>query len=122
LLSGRVTKDRAFSGDDLRGRDPKYQEPRFSQYLDAVAQLDKLAQERYGKRVIDLAVRWLLEVPGVGVALWGARKPSQLDDVEGAMGFSIDRAALDEIDQILTRTIHDPVGPEFMAPPTRSVA
>ena len=34
----------------------------------------------------------------------------------------IDRATLDEIDQILTRTIKDPVGPEFMAPPTRSVA
>jgi aryl-alcohol dehydrogenase-like predicted oxidoreductase len=122
LLSGRVTRERAFEGDDLRGRDPKYQEPRLSQYLDAVAQLDALARERYGKRVIDLAVRWLLEQPGVGIALWGARKPAQLDDVEGAMGFSIDRATLDEIDQILIRTIKDPVGPEFMAPPTRSVA
>jgi aryl-alcohol dehydrogenase-like predicted oxidoreductase len=121
LLSGRVTRERAFEGDDLRGRDPKYQEPRLSQYLDAVAQLDALARERYGKRVIDLAVRWLLEVPGVGVALWGARKPSQLDDVEGAMGFSIDAATLAEIDAIIARTVHDPVGPEFMAPPTRSV-
>jgi aryl-alcohol dehydrogenase-like predicted oxidoreductase len=122
LLSGRVTRERAFEGDDLRGRDPKYQEPRLSQYLDAVAALDTLAREKYGKRVIDLAVRWLLEQPGVGIALWGARKPSQLDDVEGAMGFSIDRDTLVEIDQILLHTIHDPVGPEFMAPPTRSVA
>jgi aryl-alcohol dehydrogenase-like predicted oxidoreductase len=122
LLSGRVTRERAFEGDDLRGRDPKYQEPRFTQYLAAVEALDALARERYGKRVIDLAVRWLLEQPGVGIALWGARKPAQLDDVEGAMGFAIDRATLDEIDQILARTIKDPVGPEFMAPPTRSVA
>ncbi len=121
LLSGRVTRERTFEGDDLRGRDPKYQEPRLSQYLDAVEQLQTLAQ-RYGKRVIDLAVRWLLEQPGVGIALWGARKPAQLDDVDGSMGFSIDRATLDEIDQILTRSIHEPVGPEFMAPPTRSVA
>jgi aryl-alcohol dehydrogenase-like predicted oxidoreductase len=122
LLSGRVTRERAFQGDDLRGRDPKYQEPRFSQYLEAVAQLDALARRRYGKRVIDLAVRWLLEQPGVGIALWGARKPSQLDDVEGSMGFSIDNVTLAEIDQILSRTVLDPVGPEFMAPPTRSVA
>jgi aryl-alcohol dehydrogenase-like predicted oxidoreductase len=121
LLSGRVTKERAYEGDDLRGRDPKYQEPRLSQYLAAVAQLDTLARERYGKRVIDLAVRWLLEQPGVGIALWGARKPAQLDDVEGAMGFTIDRATLDEIDRILADTVLDPVGPEFMAPPTRSV-
>jgi aryl-alcohol dehydrogenase-like predicted oxidoreductase len=122
LLSGKVSRERAFRGDDLRGRDPKYQEPRLSQYLDAVDALDALARERYGKRVIDLAVRWLLEQPGVGIALWGARKPEQLDDVEGAMGFTIDRATLDQIDEILARTIHDPVGPEFMAPPTRSVA
>jgi aryl-alcohol dehydrogenase-like predicted oxidoreductase len=122
LLSGKVSRERAFGGDDLRGRDPKYQEPRLSQYLDAVDALDALARGRYGKRVIDLAVRWLLEQPGVGVALWGARKPEQLDDVEGAMGFTIDPATLEEIDLILARTIHDPVGPEFMAPPTRSVA
>jgi aryl-alcohol dehydrogenase-like predicted oxidoreductase len=123
LLSGRVTRGRAFQGDDVRnGRDPKYAEPRLSQYLAAVDKLDALARERYGKRVIDLAVRWVLEQPGVGVALWGARKPAQLDDVEGAMGFTIDRATLDEIDLILAQTIHDPVGPEFMAPPTRSVA
>jgi aryl-alcohol dehydrogenase-like predicted oxidoreductase len=122
LLSGRVTRERAFTGDDLRRRDPKYNEPRLSQYLDAVSQLDALAQERFGKRVIDLAVRWLLEQPGVGIALWGARKPEQLDDVAGAIDFSIDRATLDEIDAILARTVRDPVGPEFMAPPERSVA
>jgi aryl-alcohol dehydrogenase-like predicted oxidoreductase len=122
LLSGRVTRERTYEGDDLRGRDPKYQEPRLSHYLDAVDALDRLARERFGKRVIDLAVRWLLEQPGVGIALWGARKPSQLDDVEGAMGFSLDRATLTEIDSILARTIPEPVGPEFMAPPTRSVA
>jgi aryl-alcohol dehydrogenase-like predicted oxidoreductase len=122
LLSGRVTRERAFQGDDLRGRDPKYQEPRLSQYLAAVEALDKLARERYGKRVIDLAVRWLLEQPGVGIALWGARKPAQLDDVEGAMGFTLDSATLAQIDQILAQTIRDPVGPEFMAPPTRSAA
>jgi aryl-alcohol dehydrogenase-like predicted oxidoreductase len=123
LLSGRMTRERAFGGDDVRnGRDPKYAEPRLSQYLHAVDKLDALARERYGKRVIDLAVRWVLEQPGVGVALWGARKPSQLDDVEGAMGFTLDRETLAEIDQILASTIHDPVGPDFMAPPTRSVA
>ena len=122
LLSGAVTREREFKGDDLRGRDPKYQEPRRSQYLDAVDALDALAREKYGKRVIDLAVRWLLEQPGVGIALWGARKPEQLDDVEGAMGFEIDRPTLAEIDAILARTIHDPVGPEFMAPPTRATA
>ena len=47
-----------------------------------------MAKARYGKRVIDLAVRWVLD-QRITTALWGARRPDQLD----------------------------PVGPEFMAPP-----
>ncbi len=122
LLSGRMSRERAFTGDDLRRRDPKFQEPRFSQYLTAVERLDTLAKERFGKRVIDLAVRWLLEKPGVGVALWGARKPAQLNDVPGTMGWSIDPATLAEIERIVEDGVTDPVGPEFMAPPSRSAA
>lgn len=90
LLSGRMSHDRAFSGDVLRLKDPKFQEPRYSQYLRAVERLDALARERFGKRVTDLALR--LEKPGVGVALWGARKPSQLDAVAGRYDGLLDRS------------------------------
>src|SRR4030088_1729218 len=54
LLSGRMRRDTTFSGDDLRKNDPKFQQPRFAQYLDAVQRLDLLAQYRYGKRAIHL--------------------------------------------------------------------
>ncbi len=122
LLSGTTKRDRVYQGDDLRQNDPKFQEPRFSHYLDAVEKLDALAQERYGKRVIDLAVRWILEQPGVGVALWGARKPSQLEAIPGSMGFTIDAATMGEIDRIIDGCVKEPVGPEFMAPPQRTAA
>ena len=39
--------DTTFDGDDLRRIDPKFQPPRFAQYLDAVRQLDELAQRRF---------------------------------------------------------------------------
>ena len=105
----------------VRGRrsardDPKFQPPRFAQYLAAVEQLDRLARKRYGKRVIHLAVRWVLD-QGITTALWGARRPDQLAPVEAAMGWSLDASAKAEIDRILAKTVHDPVGPEFMAPP-----
>jgi len=119
LLSGRMRPDTVFSGDDLRRFDPKFQQPRFGQYLSAVAQLDQLAQDRYGKRVIHLAVRWILD-QGVTTALWGARHPDQLQAIDGAFGWSLDAAAKAEVDRILRETIVDPVGPEFMAPPARS--
>jgi aryl-alcohol dehydrogenase-like predicted oxidoreductase len=117
LLSGRMTASTTFSGDDLRRDDPKFTPPRFAQYLRAVERLDRYAQERFGKRVIDLAIRWTLDRPGVGAVLWGARHPGQLDAVGGAFDFRLDQAAFDQVERILEEEIHDPVGPEFMAPP-----
>jgi aryl-alcohol dehydrogenase-like predicted oxidoreductase len=118
LLSGRMQPDTKFVGDDLRRSDPKFQAPRFGQYLSAVQRLDRLARERFGKRVIHLAIRWMLD-QGISTALWGARHPSQLQPVDQVWGWSLDPATLGEIDQILHETIADPVGPEFMAPPAR---
>jgi aryl-alcohol dehydrogenase-like predicted oxidoreductase len=120
LLSGRMRADTVFDGDDLRRTDPKFIEPRFAQYLAAVTKLDRLAQ-RFGKRVIHLAVRWMLD-QGITTALWGARHPDQLQPVDEVVGWSLDPSAKVEIDLILRETITDPVGPEFMAPPARSVA
>jgi aryl-alcohol dehydrogenase-like predicted oxidoreductase len=118
LLSGRMKADTVFDGDDLRRTDPKFLEPRFAQYVAAVQKLDRLAQ-RFGKRVIHLAVRWMLD-QGITTALWGARRPGQLQPVDEVTGWSLDASARAEIDRILRETITDPVGPEFMAPPSRS--
>ncbi|HEV8525659.1 MAG TPA: aldo/keto reductase [Terriglobales bacterium] len=117
LLSGRMRPDTKFEGDDMRKMDPKFQPPRYQQYLEAVARLDRLAQKRFGKRVLHLAVRWLLDQPGVGVTLWGARRPEQLAAVNDCLGWSLDEAAMKEIENIIAETVKDPVGPEFMAPP-----
>jgi aryl-alcohol dehydrogenase-like predicted oxidoreductase len=67
--------------------------------------------------VIHLAVRWVLDRYDAGVALWGARRPDQLAPIHEVMGWHIDARAMAEIDTILSQTIKDPVGPEFMAPP-----
>jgi aryl-alcohol dehydrogenase-like predicted oxidoreductase len=119
LLSGRMQEDTSFAGDDLRGLDPKFQPPRFAQYLTAVRQLDQLAQDLFQRRVIQLAVRWMLD-QGISVALWGARHPDQLHATLGVAGWSIGTAVRAKIDRILSETITDPIGPEFMAPPQRS--
>jgi aryl-alcohol dehydrogenase-like predicted oxidoreductase len=118
LLSGRMRPDTAFDGDDLRRTDPKFKAPRFAQYLAAVQRFDRLAKERFGKRVIQLAVRWMLD-QGITTALWGARHPDQLQPVDQVAGWFLDVASKAEIDRILSQTITDPVGPEFMAPPAR---
>jgi aryl-alcohol dehydrogenase-like predicted oxidoreductase len=115
LLSGRMRPNTTFDGDDLRRTDPKFQYPRFAQYLAAVQQLDQLAQNRFGKHVVQLAIRWMLD-QGITTALWGARHPGQLEPVEEVAGWRLDACAKSEIDRILRESVSDPVGPEFMAP------
>ena len=122
LLAGRITRDTRFTGDDIRRQDPKFQAPRLNQYIAAVEQLDRFAQENFGKRVIHLAMRWVLDRDGIGFALWGARRPDQLDAVREIEGWKIDASAMREIDYIVASCVKQPVGPEFMAPPDRLAA
>jgi aryl-alcohol dehydrogenase-like predicted oxidoreductase len=116
LLSGRMSAATRFEGDDLRRVDPKFQQPRFAQYLTAVAALERFARANFGRSVLALAVRWILD-RGRTIALWGARRPEQLAEIGQAMGWSLDNAAMREIDRILDQTVANPVGPGFMAPP-----
>jgi aryl-alcohol dehydrogenase-like predicted oxidoreductase len=122
LLSGSMSRSSRFTGDDLRKNDPKFLPPRFEQYLAAVERLDRFAQERYGRSVIHLAVRWVLDRGETNIALWGARRADQLSPIANVAGWRIDSAAMAEIDRILLETIRDPIGPEFMAPPDRLAA
>jgi aryl-alcohol dehydrogenase-like predicted oxidoreductase len=122
LLSGSMSRSSRFTGDDLRKDDPKFLPPRFEQYLAAVERLDRFAQERYGRSVIHLAVRWVLDRGETNIALWGARRADQLSPIANVAGWRIDSAAMAEIDRILLATIRDPIGPEFMAPPDRLAA
>jgi len=123
LLSGRMLLDSQFEGDDLRRIDPKFQPPRFAQYLNAVAQLDGLARALFRRRVIHLAVRWMLD-QGVSVALWGGRHPDQLQAVAGVTGWSLDGASKAEIDLILRATIgvHGACGAVLIAGTSRRMA
>jgi aryl-alcohol dehydrogenase-like predicted oxidoreductase len=118
LLSGRIRSNTPFEGDDLRRIDPKFQPPRLAQYLEAVRQLDELAQRRFHRRVIHLAVRWMLD-RGISVALWGGRHPDQVEAALGVAGWSLNDVERRLIERIVNAAVTDPIGPEFMAPPQR---
>ena len=120
LLSGRMTVETKFEGDDLRKIDPKFAGERFRQYLVAVDALKEIARKRFGKSVVALAVRWILD-SGPTIALWGARRPEQLNPIGEIDGWRIDEATKNDIDAMLSR-ICDPISPQFMAPPLRREA
>jgi aryl-alcohol dehydrogenase-like predicted oxidoreductase len=117
LLSGRMNAQTVFGRDDLRRTDPKFQQPRYEQYLAAVERLDRFAREHFGKRVIHLALRWVLDNPAVGAALWGARHPDHLEPINELIGWQLSRDERAQIAGIVESVVADPIGPEFMAPP-----
>jgi aryl-alcohol dehydrogenase-like predicted oxidoreductase len=119
LLAGRVTRGMSFDEKDIRHVDPKFREPRFSEYMTAVERLATFARKRYDKTILELAARWVLDQPGVSVALWGAKRPEQLDAVRGVIGWKLDADAMAEIDRIVNESVTDPVGPEYLAPKVR---
>ncbi|MGC8548149.1 MAG: aldo/keto reductase [Acidobacteriaceae bacterium] len=121
LLAGRLTAETPIPDGDIRRVDPKFQQPRFGQYLRAVAELDAFAQKQFGKRALHLAVRWVLDRPGISAALWGAKRPAQLDAVKEILGWKLDAAAMAEVDRIVTECVTDPVGPEYLTPGVRPV-
>jgi aryl-alcohol dehydrogenase-like predicted oxidoreductase len=122
LLSGAMHAGREFPiGDMRKSTDPKFRPPHFAEYLNATSKLDAFARDNFGKRVIHLAVRWLLDQPGVGIAIWGARRPDQLAPIREISGWSLKKSDFAAIDAILREAIRHPVGPEFMAPPSRQI-
>ena len=118
LLSGRMRcRDPLQRGRPAQVRSQVPAAP-VQQYLGAVQALQQFAQERHGRTVLALAVRWILD-QGPTVALWGARRPDQLQGIDAALGWKLDADDLRQIDALLAAHITDPVGPEFMAPPER---
>lgn len=119
LLSGKMSKNREFKGDDLRkGMDPKFKEPHFSDYLKCSEELKIWVERKYKKPLIALAVRWALD-KGINIALWGARSSEQLVDMESVFGWKLSEEDFKEIETILSKNIKHPVGPDFMSPPLR---
>ena len=118
LLKGMMTAATQFSGNDLRRSDPKFREPRFSQYLSVVASLNRYARACYGAQAMALAVRWVLD-QGNTIALWSALYPEQLEPLRTAMGWELDDMAKRYIERVIRHTLRDPVAPESIAPPSR---
>jgi aryl-alcohol dehydrogenase-like predicted oxidoreductase len=116
LLTGKMKPDTEFKGDDLRKDDPKFQQPLYNAYLEAVDKVTQFAESKYDKKIIHLAVRWILD-QGADIALWGARKPEQLNGVDEISGWTLNQQDIIIINNLINTTISEPVGPEFMAPP-----
>ena len=75
LLAGRISANTQFSGDDLQPQRSKIPVAALSRIYCRRQNLDRFAQANHGKRVIHLALRWLLDRPGGGRCAVGRTTP-----------------------------------------------
>lgn len=121
LLTGKFHAGSTFPEGDIRkDMDPKFGKEHLPHYLAAVEEFKQIAKQ-YDKSVAQLSVRWVLDQPGVTVALWGARRPEQLDEIDGVSGWTLSKEDQARIDAIIKATIPVAHGTSFMAPPSKAV-
>jgi myo-inositol catabolism protein IolS len=113
LLSGTLAPDVEFPRDDWRAKSDKWgvMAPLFTNLFgrDAIPRNVAAADElrgiaaRYGRSLPQLALRWTTSNPAVNTSLVGCRDVAEVEDNVGALGWTIARDDLDEIDAIFAR-------------------
>lgn len=112
MLSGSFHTGMSFDEDDWRSRGGNlgslnlfrtlFGPEHFPRNLAAVEELKPLAG-KYGKTLPQFALRWTLSNPVIGTALVGLRRPDEVTENFGALGWEISDADLAQVDAILAR-------------------
>lgn len=96
LLTGKYDIDAQFKLDDRRRRYENFLGEKFRRNL-AVVDCLKLVANRLGRTPAQVALRWVLDYPGIAVALFGAKRPAQIDDNVGALDWRLPLADFKEL-------------------------
>ena len=104
LLSGAMTPETRFAGDDWRATSPDFTGETFRRDLAVVERLKGIARDR-GVTLPQLAVAWTLAHPAVHVAIVGARRPAHLEDSAAAAEIVLTPEDLASIESALADAI-----------------
>lgn len=102
LLTGTFSRARvtALPGDDVRSRNPYFEEPALSRNLQLVDRLAPIAK-RAGRSMAELAIAWVLRRPEVTAAIVGGRRPEQVEQVIGGAEWDLSESEIAEIGTLL---------------------
>jgi aryl-alcohol dehydrogenase-like predicted oxidoreductase len=88
LLAGRLARDHQFHQRDSRRNYPMYQGDQWQKNQDFVARLREAAALS-GHTVAQLVIKWTINQPGITSALCGAKRRWQIEELAGAMGWTL---------------------------------
>ena len=104
LLSGRISADRVFAGDDQRRDDPRFS-------TDNRARIDRLMETirpiavGHNASLAQIVIAWTLGQPGLTFALCGARNPEQAKENAKAGTLHLSGPEIDEITRAVTTNL-----------------
>ncbi len=88
LLAGKLPRGEALDERDNRRNYPMYQGDEWQKNQDFLDQL-RHAAAFSGHTVAQLVVNWTISQPGITSALCGAKRPAQIEETAGAMGWQL---------------------------------
>jgi methylglyoxal reductase len=88
LLTGKVTMDREFEGDDIRKEKPWFGSENRRRVLEFLEKVQPIADAHH-KTLAQVAINWTLCQRGVTAAIVGARRPEQVRENAGGAGWSL---------------------------------
>jgi aryl-alcohol dehydrogenase-like predicted oxidoreductase len=88
LLAGRLPRDAELHERDSRRKYPMYQGDEWQKNLGFVDRLRHTAALS-GHTVAQLVVNWTISQPGITSALCGAKRPWQIEETAGSMGWEL---------------------------------
>ncbi len=98
LLSGRISADRVFAGDDQRRDNPRFS-PENRARVDRLMQTVRPIADTHGASPAQIVIAWTLAQPGLTFALCGARNPGQAIENAKAGHLHLSASEVDAITQ-----------------------
>lgn len=102
LLSGGITADRVFAGDDQRREDPRFT-PENRARVDQLMQAIRPIADHHGASPSQVVIAWTLAQPGLTFALCGARNPDQARGNAKAGRLRLTETDLEDITRAIDR-------------------
>jgi aryl-alcohol dehydrogenase-like predicted oxidoreductase len=100
LLAGKLSRDHQFREGDGRAKYAMFQGEEWNKNHDFIDVLRAIADDLH-KTVAQLVVNWTVHQPGITAALCGAKRPYQIEESAGAMGWRLDDRTMNRINQAL---------------------
>jgi aryl-alcohol dehydrogenase-like predicted oxidoreductase len=100
LLGGRLPRNHKFQERDSRRNYPMYQGDEWQKNQDFVERLGEAAALS-GDTVAQVVINWTTNQPGITAALCGAKRRWQIEELAGAMGWTLSTRQLAIINEAL---------------------